>query len=281
MEDPAPSKAGRTAICCIAFLDIVGYSKQTDAKQLALKGWLNDLLTQALKDVAEPERIILDTGDGAAICFLGDPEDALFVCNHIRVALHELNYPGLSLRTGINLGPAKIVTDINGQRNVVGDGINVAQRVMSFAEPDQILVSRSYYDVVGRLSDDYTRLFHYHGEHADKHVRKHEVYEVRIDTPPHPLGAGDASSGAQAVAPAAAPEPQSASTVTTAALPEIERELTARIGPLAKLLVTKASRRARDDDALVSELATNIDKTTDRPAFVAACEKAIQKHRAK
>ena len=34
---------------------------------------------------------------------------------------------------------------------------------MSFAEPNQILVSRSYYEIVSRLSQEYTRLFQYAG----------------------------------------------------------------------------------------------------------------------
>jgi len=77
-----------------------------------------------------------------------------------------------------NLGPVRLVKDINGQPNIIGDGINVAQRVMSFAEPGQILVSRSYYDVMARLSEDYGKLFHYEGAKTDKHVREHEVYAI-------------------------------------------------------------------------------------------------------
>jgi len=78
----------------------------------------------------------------------------------------------------VNLGPVRLVKDINGQPNIIGDGINVAQRVMSFAEPGQILVSRSYYDVMARLSEDYGKLFHYEGAKTDKHVREHEVYAI-------------------------------------------------------------------------------------------------------
>jgi hypothetical protein len=72
----------------------------------------------------------------------------------------------------------RLVRDINGQPNIVGDGINVAQRIMGFAEPDQILVSRSYYDAVSRLSPQYTGMFSYQGSHTDKHVREHEVYAI-------------------------------------------------------------------------------------------------------
>ncbi|NJR71709.1 MAG: hypothetical protein HC782_00530 [Gammaproteobacteria bacterium] len=82
------------------------------------------------------------------------------------------------MRIGINLGPIKLVRDINGQPNIVGDGINVAQRIMSFARPGQVVVSRSYFDVVSVISDEYAQLFKYEGSRTDKHVREHEIYVV-------------------------------------------------------------------------------------------------------
>ncbi|MGZ5138129.1 MAG: hypothetical protein ACXWCX_10035, partial [Burkholderiales bacterium] len=84
----------------------------------------------------------------------------------------------LATRMGINLGPVRLVKDINGQPNIIGDGINVAQRVMSFAKPSQVLVSRSYYEVVSRLSEESSKLFTYEGSRTDKHIREHEVYGV-------------------------------------------------------------------------------------------------------
>jgi hypothetical protein len=83
-----------------------------------------------------------------------------------------------SVRMGINLGPVKLVKDINGHPNIIGDGINVAQRIMSFARPGQIVVSRSYYDVVSNLASEYAKLFTYEGSRTDKHVREHEIYVV-------------------------------------------------------------------------------------------------------
>jgi hypothetical protein len=88
-----------------------------------------------------------------------------------------------SVRMGINLGPVKLVKDINGHPNIIGDGINVAQRVMSFARPGQLLVSRSFYEVVSCLSRDYANLFHHEGARTDKHVREHDVYSVVGGTP--------------------------------------------------------------------------------------------------
>jgi hypothetical protein len=171
----------RTFICSVLFLDIVEYTKQVVGVQIALKERFNAVLTEAIAGVATDDRIILDTGDGAAVSFLGDPEDALFAGMSLRDAVagqEATSGPRLQIRVGVNLGPVRLVKDINGQPNIIGDGINVAQRVMSFAEPGQILVSRSYHDVMARLSEDYAKLFHYEGAKTDKHVREHEVYAI-------------------------------------------------------------------------------------------------------
>jgi class 3 adenylate cyclase len=172
----------RTFICSVVFVDLVGYSKKSVSEQLAVKDRFTALLADALKDIAVNDRIVLDTGDGAAMSFLGDPEDALFVGMSVRDAMKgaaaQVEDAGTGVRIGINLGPVRLVQDINGHPNIVGDGINVAQRIMSFAEPGQILASRSYYDVVSCLSDEYAKLFEFEGSRTDKHVREHEVYVV-------------------------------------------------------------------------------------------------------
>ena len=172
-------RGNRTFICSVVFTDIVEYSKKPVADQMKLKDEFNALISEAIKEVAVDDRIILDTGDGVAINFLGEPEEALFVAMSLRDALAGTqNTSDLSARIGINLGPVRVVKDINGQPNIIGDGINVAQRVMSFAQPGEVLVSRSYYEVVSHLSQEYSLLFEYQGARADKHVRDHEVYVV-------------------------------------------------------------------------------------------------------
>ena len=165
--------SGRTLVCSVLFLDIVEYSKKPVAEQLQLKQAFNAALGRALEEVAPRDRIILDTGDGAAVTFLGDPEDALFASISMRDAA-----TSLGVRAGVNLGPVRLVKDLNGQVNIIGDGINVAQRVMSFARPGTLLVSRSFYEVVSCLSRDYASLFRHEGSRTDKHVRDHEVYSV-------------------------------------------------------------------------------------------------------
>ena len=176
-------RLNKTSICSIVFLDIIDYSKKPDSEQIDVKNQFNAFINDALKDIAQNDRIILDTGDGAAIAYMGSPEDALFMALNIRDNILKNNESGQSLihlRFGINLGPVRVVKDINGRPNIIGDGINVAQRIMSFAEPNQILVSRSYYEVTSRLTQEISKMFDYSGVKHDKHVREHEVYSVRL-----------------------------------------------------------------------------------------------------
>ena len=171
----------RTWLCSVVFMDIVNYSSQSTELQIKWKERFNGYLASAIKDVPEDERVILDTGDGAATCFLGAPESAMFTALELWHSLlidERDQQPQMRVRIGINLGPVKLVRDINGAANAIGDGMNAGQRVMSFAGENQILVSQSYFEVVSRLSDDYKNLFTLKGVENDKHIREHTVYNL-------------------------------------------------------------------------------------------------------
>ena len=246
--------ANRTFICSVVFIDLVGYSKKPVTEQIRLKTSLTNNLSEAIKDIPTNDRIILDTGDGAAISFLGDPEDALFVTLSLREAMMREGMTSTmveatgedSVRMGINLGPVKLVKDINGHPNIIGDGINVAQRIMSFARPGQIVVSRSYYDVVSNLASEYAKLFSYEGSRTDKHVREHEIYVVghhegalqkakdgmkdraSATTPNAKRAASAAATGASTV------------TLTIPSFVQDKRKLTAIAGAMALLVLVLA-----------------------------------------
>jgi class 3 adenylate cyclase len=279
MDQPAHVPGGRTVISTVVFLDIVDYSPRAVSKQVMLKIHLTEVVSRAIEHVADTDRIVLDTGDGVALCFLGDPEEALFAANGIRDAVLTDPGPGggMQLRIGINLGPVRIVKDINGNRNIIGDGINVAQRVMSFAEPNQILVSRSYFEVVSRLSEEYARLFQYVGLHRDKHIREHEVYQVNLarssEATPAESGAEPARAAPDPPAPAAprspaAPEPAAFASprFAPAVLARVTAALAEHLGPVARLVVQKDAARARDLHELCGWLAEGLPEAS-RAAF--------------
>src|SRR5256714_4092795 len=168
-----PADDSRTLISSVLFLDIAGYSRLGVTEQIRLKRTFNDVLSAALQDTEARERVVVDTGDGAAVAFLGNPERALFAA----LAVFD-NVGELPVRMGINLGPVHVSLDINGQENVIGDGINVAQRIMSFAAAGQLFVSRTFYDVVQLLSGEYATMFQAIGGRPPQHPRTHEGVAV-------------------------------------------------------------------------------------------------------
>lgn len=176
-------RANKTSICSIVFLDIIDFSKKTDSEQIEIKNQLNDLINHAVVDIAQDERTILDTSDGAAIACNGALEDALedalFISLTIRDKILKNNSQSsapLYVRFGINLGPVRVLKGNNNQPNIVGEGLDEAQRIMSFAKPNQILVSRAYYEVASKLSQEISQMFEYN----DMHAHEHDVYSVRM-----------------------------------------------------------------------------------------------------
>ena len=272
---------GRTTICSVVFLDIVDFSVAPDARQIAMKERMNEHIADALADLAESERIVLDTGDGAAICFLSDPEDALFVTTAVMAAIrHETGDGRQLLRVGVNLGPIKVVTDLNGRPNVVGDGINVAQRIMSFASDDEILVSRSYFEVVARLREGNEKLFQYLGVKKDKHIREHQIYSISPELEQAytrlPKAAMDQTSSAAFPAAVAAPSvPSVAENMGEEMLEAETRRLTDRIGPLAKVIVRRTASATRTMDEFYAGLAATIPDPADRADFLAGAPVAL------
>jgi class 3 adenylate cyclase len=257
VEQGPPVAGHRTFIATVVFIDIVGYSERLVTQQVELKTRLNGLVASVLQNVPATDRMMLDTGDGAAICFLGDPEDALFAASNLRASTVAIG-PELALRIGINLGPIRIVKDVNGQPNMLGDGINAAQRVMSFADPNQILVSRSYYEIVSRLSQEYTRLFQYVGIHRDKHVREHEVYVMTAGGEGATVPAADQAAAAAASGPPGRVESTefvpASGDFDPAVLARVEGALADSLGPVARILVRKAAKTARDVPTLCQQL---------------------------
>lgn len=171
----------RTTTATVLFFDMVAYSKQSVNRQTTLKKLFNQLVSSCLAslDEQESEFIILDTGDGAAIGFMQHPEDALEVAMQFRRMVGaEPEFAELRVRMGIHLGPINVMVDMNGKPNMVGSGINDAQRVMDFAGAGEIFISRSYFDFVSRLSEEYEELFRYRGVRKDKHGLEHPVYEL-------------------------------------------------------------------------------------------------------
>lgn len=261
MPDHGAASPRRHVLATVMFLNLVASSKHTADQQMALRERFNELIAKALKGVDESSRVVMDTGDGVAVCFAGDPEEALQSALLLRGLLLQKYGRRLAVRIGLHLGPVRMVHDANQRVSVVGDGINVAQRIMDFAQPNQIVVSRAYHDVISRLMDNAAGMFSAMGPHLDKHLRSHEIHAV-LDRPSQPPPAAPANSGFEHTASFSA-----LATLTPEAVAGIEAELARSIGPLAKVLVIKAVARTVSAQGLRDLLAVSIPDPVARQLF--------------
>ena len=177
-------------VCAIVHLEIIDFSKKTDSEQAEIKNQLNNLINHAVIDIAHNNRAILNVADGAVIACIGALEDALEDALLISLTIRDeilennsLSSTPFYVRFGINLGAAQVSSDVNGKPSIVGESIDEAQRIMSFAKPNQILVSRPYYEMTSKLSQETSQMFEYH----DMHANEQDINAVRVPKDPAAL----------------------------------------------------------------------------------------------
>ncbi len=171
-------KLNKTSICNVVAIEIIDYSKKTEGEQTELKNQLNGFIQHAVIDLPQEDREIVDTISGVHIACTGTLEDALedalFVSITIRDEILKNNTDGaipLYVHFGINLGAVRTL-----KKGLVGVGMDEAQRIMSFAEPNQILVSQGYFDVASKLTQEMAQMF----EKYEMHAHEHDIYAVRL-----------------------------------------------------------------------------------------------------
>ena len=178
------------------FLDFVGYSRLPASAQAQVQQLLHNLAyaTQPMQKTRSREELIVRrTGDGMAMIFFDDLEAPLNVALQLDEQLkrqqtrlrEQLGGTQFRLRMGVHSGPV-IVLEENGELDVAGEGINVAQRVMDAGDAGHILIS----DVVARAlgeSDAWKSLFDDLGMCRVKHdelVHLYNVHGAREDSTP-------------------------------------------------------------------------------------------------
>jgi len=277
----------------VVFLDIVGYSLHDVAAQYQVKKLFNADVAYALAPVAQDGRLLLDTGDGAALCFFGPPTDAL-TCTTRLIARLDAEAASrtvpFAVRTGINVGAVRVIRDMNGQLNVIGDAINDGQRIMSFADAGQVLASQAFHDAVRDAADRSGASFEYVGTRADKHGKAHVLYRVsvaatqagstrvvrtshRVDpsvpgaAAPVPSTPPAKEETAQRAAPASVARSSDAGW-PRGVLVTVRAQFERYLNRSADDLMRQAAAEAADIDGLYAMLATHLASDHDRTAFL-------------
>ncbi len=142
-DSPAgPASDLQLEIGHLLLIDVVGYSKLLVNEQIELLQELKQIVrgTESFRAAEASEKLIrVPTGDGMALVFFHSPEEPARCALEISRALQD--HPSIQLRMGVHSGPINRVTDVNEKTNVVGTGINVAQRVLDCGDAGHILLS--------------------------------------------------------------------------------------------------------------------------------------------
>ncbi len=168
---PEPESGEGVEIAHVLFCDIIGYSLLPIDQQKRVMRILQKVVKQTTdyqKADSRKQLVRLPAGDGIALAFLRDAVAPARCAFEIVAQLKA--YPEVRLRIGAHSGPVFRSADINANQNVVGNGINLAQRVMDCGDEGHILVSRNVAEVLGQVS-------HWQGHLHDLGVRevKHGV----------------------------------------------------------------------------------------------------------
>ncbi|PYK35407.1 MAG: hypothetical protein DME58_01450, partial [Verrucomicrobia bacterium] len=129
-------------IAHLLLIDVVGYSKLLVNEQIEILQELKRIVrgTDCFRIAEANDKLIrVATGDGMALSFFQSPEEPVRCALAISKAL--LEHPHIQLRMGIHSGPINRVTDVNDKTNIVGSGINIAQRVLDCGDAGHILLS--------------------------------------------------------------------------------------------------------------------------------------------
>ncbi len=202
-EDLRPVQIGH-----ILFIDIVTFSTATLSGQRRMLAQLTAAVqsTPSFQAAAERSAIRpLATGDGMALVFFDDVAApatcAAAVTRALKAPASSTNEP-IPVRMGIHSGLVQPLLDVTGIENLVGEGLNTAQRVMDCGDAGHILLSGDHVRWL-RQMEEWSGSLKEIGSITVKHGLKIDLFSLEgLD-----FGRADLPARAQAAAPTPAPAP--------------------------------------------------------------------------
>jgi TolB-like protein/class 3 adenylate cyclase len=160
-------------LSAILAADVAGYSRLMHDDEEATHARLTALLAEAVEPaIAEHGgRIVKNTGDGFLAEFPSAVE-AVRAAMQFQTRIKELTIAEaddrrIAFRVGVNIGDVIVEP-----HDIFGDGVNIAARLESIAEPGGICISSSAYDqVVGKITVEFVDLGEQHLKNIARPIR--------------------------------------------------------------------------------------------------------------
>jgi TolB-like protein len=197
MAEERPFRVERRLSAILA-ADVAGYSRLMHNDEEATHAKLTALLTDGVEPAITEHggRIVKKTGDG----FLAEFPSAVeavraawqFKTRIKELTIGEVEDRRITFRVGVNIGDVIVEA-----HDIFGDGVNIAARLESIAEPGSICISASAYDQVrGKVGIDFADLGEQNLKNIARPVRAYAVVRDGLsptthsgDKPPTPPSA--------------------------------------------------------------------------------------------
>jgi class 3 adenylate cyclase/pimeloyl-ACP methyl ester carboxylesterase len=180
-------------LAAILYADVAGYSRLTGEDEDATHRALSEYLDLISKTIESHRGQVMHYAGDAVLAKFNAVVDALSCAVAIQTDLRTRNQDlpdnrRVRFRIGVNLGDV-----IEDRGDIYGDGVNVAARLESLAEPGGVCISESVRTAIGKkLSLDYESM----GAQQVKNIEEPvHAYHARLKpgavlpTPSHPTGA--------------------------------------------------------------------------------------------
>jgi len=169
MPQEPPSRVERRLSAILA-ADVAGYSRLMHSDEEATHVKLTALLRDAVAPAIDEHggRIVKNTGDGFLAEFPSAVESvraaAQFQSRTHDLTIDDPEERRIRFRVGINIGDVIVEP-----HDIFGDGVNIAARLESIAEPGGICISSSAYDqILGKITAEFVDL----GEQRLKNIAR-------------------------------------------------------------------------------------------------------------
>jgi adenylate cyclase len=178
-------------LAAIVYADVAGYSRLTGEDEDATHRRLSQSLDLIAEHVERHSGRVMHYAGDAVLAMFDAVVDALLCAAHVQRAVESRNADvpeerKVQFRIGVNLGDV-----IEDRGDIYGDGVNVAARLESLAEPGGICISESVHTAVG---EKLPLTYEYLGEQEVKNIAKPvKAYraqtnpEVELPTPAAPV----------------------------------------------------------------------------------------------
>lgn len=185
-----PKKSKTRVDAHFFFMDVVSLSDSelgSTEEQIDKINAMNNLIKSCkIFSSTKNQRYIQPTGDGMVIGFTNDVSAPLDLAIEFHEKIQKYNKTleenkKLNVRIGIHSAPVLLFLDISGAKNVWGEGIIIASRVMSLGESNHILLSSKTAEELSLISTKYKKILHKIGSYPIKHGSELEVYSVYAD----------------------------------------------------------------------------------------------------